>query len=118
MKEKLSLAWAVSTFGETLARSKRERAVRLVEEAIELAQSSGVPKGAITDTLTQVYSKPAGDLRQEVGGVIVTLASLCGLHGFKIDECFEQEFARCIVNVEKIREKNKQKVARFAGNED
>lgn len=66
------LKWAVDTFGD-VARNRDERAARLVEEAIELAQAEGVPLAVIGRIARHVYSKPAGDPIAELQGVALTL---------------------------------------------
>lgn len=110
MKERLAFNWARGTFGEESARSQRVRAARILEEAIELAQVCGLTTGDVANVTQQVYAKPAGDLRQEIGGLEVCIASLCGLHGISMDECYEKEFARCLLESKRIAEKNLKKV--------
>lgn len=57
------------TFGTTNLESRHERCLRLVEEAIELAQSEGVKDTVIHTIADQVYAKPLGIPQKEAGGV-------------------------------------------------
>ena len=66
------LKWAIETFGN-VAKNRDERAARLVEEAIELAQAEGVPLDVIERIAHHVYSKPPGDPIAELQGVALTL---------------------------------------------
>src|SRR5690606_10835289 len=59
--------WAEACFGTS--RDRQERARRLFEEAAEAMQSVGVPEEMAHKIVAYVYSKPAGDPRQEAGGV-------------------------------------------------
>lgn len=63
--------WVVSRLGEPLLTDREERALRLVEEAIELAQAEGIPYAHIVNVAQRVYSRPAGEPAQEMGGVMV-----------------------------------------------
>ena len=65
-------AWCVSRFGES-AMCRQERATRVLEESIELAQSEGVPPEQARLLLEHVYSRPVGEPRQEAGGIMVCL---------------------------------------------
>lgn len=69
--------WAMATFDESYVISLEERAMCLMEEAIEAAQTVGVHKARLKLLLDFVYSKGIGDLPQELGGVAVTLALFC-----------------------------------------
>ena len=69
--------WAVEAFGADAVHSPEERAIRLLEEAGELAQALGVTQETAWDTMSYVYTRPVGEVRQEVGGVMTTLAVLC-----------------------------------------
>jgi len=75
------LEWIVASFGQH-AHNRDERAARLVEEAIEIAQAAGVPLAVLRRIADRVYARPAGELRQEIGGLGITilgLAANCGI---------------------------------------
>ena len=75
--------WVVSTFSEAALADRKERAARMVEEAIELAQAEGLWLDETSTIMTRVYSRPTGETRQELGGLMVTTLALCA--GLKID---------------------------------
>jgi hypothetical protein len=64
-------AWVVSRLGGELLRNRPERAMRLAEEAIELAQAEGVSESDVARIVARVYSRPKGEPTQEMGGVMV-----------------------------------------------
>lgn len=57
--------------------SPQRRALRLVEEAMELAQVEGVPLHTIVAQAEHTYSRPVGERAKEAGGVFVTLLAYC-----------------------------------------
>ena len=75
--------WVVSTFSEAALADRKERAARMVEEAIELAQAEGLWLDETSTIMTRVYSRPTGETKQELGGLMVTTLALCA--GLKID---------------------------------
>lgn len=70
-------AWLHDTFGMTIAEDGVERNHRFLEEALELCQACGCTKEEANQLVDYVFSRPVGEKGQEVGGVMVTLASLC-----------------------------------------
>lgn len=64
--------WTVTRLGEACLTDRHERAVRLVEEAIELCQAEGVTQEFVQRVLDRAYSRPVGDVEQEGGGVGLT----------------------------------------------
>jgi len=62
-------AWNMETFGEEVFTSKEERALRILEEALELAQASGVPTHMVNRLVEHVYTKPAGGPVTEIADV-------------------------------------------------
>ena len=87
--------WARETFGEA-ASTPSERALRLLEEAIELAQAEGVALDRVTAVAEHVYLKPAGQPEQEAGGVGLTLLAYCESRGFSADGAEERELERVL----------------------
>ena len=92
------LAWAIRTFGPEAA-SPLERALRFLEESVELYQATthgqrGIAFDAIKKTVERVYSRPVGDVRREVGGVAVTLLALCEVAGVRLAEAERDEWGR------------------------
>ena len=87
------LDWSVATFGEC-AKDRKERARRLIEEAIELAQAEGLPCDDAVVILRRVYERPKGETVQEIAGVAVTLMGLAENIGVELDFAVKQELAR------------------------
>lgn len=106
------LAWCVSTFGAQTALSPLERAARLVEEAIEVAQAAGLQRYQAMLTLHRVYDRPAGELRQEIGGCAFTLAALAEVAGLNVAHELQREYERVMsIDPEFFRAKHAAKVA-------
>lgn len=97
--------WLLECFGPAIAADKTERADRFIEEALELVQSVGYPATRVMSLLSYVYSRPAGEPHQEIGGTMVTLASFCVSHGIDMDEAAKTELARVWTKIEAIRAK-------------
>jgi hypothetical protein len=56
-----------------------------------------------------VFNRPKGEPKQELGGVMNTLALLAQTEGMNMWEEAEIELTRCWDNIEKIKTKNKTK---------
>lgn len=97
--------WLNECFGREIALDGVERNHRFLEEALELVQSLGCTESEARQLVGYVFSRPAGEPAQEVGGSIVTLAALCYANGIYMPECGETELARIWTKVEKIRAK-------------
>lgn len=67
--------WVRSRLGDD-AMSPQERGTRLLEEALELAQAVGVTSETALRLHGHVFSKEQGQIKQEIGGVMVTLLAL------------------------------------------
>lgn len=119
-------AWAQRVFGDLPGvdvMAPRVRALRFLEEAIELYQAVCLDPefaGERTDfarrkahsLVDYVFDRPVGEPHQEVGGTMITLMSLCSRLGLSVDECERREAARVAsVDVEKLRAKQLAKVA-------
>jgi hypothetical protein len=99
--------WMLACFNAEIAADRLERADRFIEEALELVQSGGYSKDRAHALVEYVYGRPQGDINQEVGGVMVTLAAYCLAFGVDMHTEAERELAR--INhpeiIEKIRAK-------------
>lgn len=89
------LKWAVDSFGP-IALNRDERAARMTEEAIEVAQVEGVSLEIIQRIAARVYSRPVGELGQEIGGLVLGLYALAANAGVDVDGEFNREFARVL----------------------
>jgi hypothetical protein len=97
--------WLNHCFGPVIASDKTERNHRFLEEALELVQSGGCTASEAHQLVDYVYGRPTGDMRQEVGGVMNTLAALCLAYGIDLNEVAEKELARCWLKADQIRAK-------------
>ncbi|MFC0679414.1 hypothetical protein ACFFGH_16380 [Lysobacter korlensis] len=86
--------WCVAAFGDHDARSVAQRGLRLAEEAIETAQACGCDAAMLHRLIDHVYSKPVGELAQELGGLGVTLLALAEAAGISADDAEQLELAR------------------------
>lgn len=88
------LPWLQACFSSEVLSDKLERGDRLLEETVELLQSTGYPRERIAALVDYVYDRPSGDVNKEVGGVMVTLAAFCVSTGVDMHTEAETELAR------------------------
>jgi NTP pyrophosphatase (non-canonical NTP hydrolase) len=86
-----SLEWLKKT---PFKRDLRTRAIRFLEEAVELAQACGLTEDDILKEVDDVMKKEVGILYQEVGGAGITLLSLCAAAGISAGEAINTEIVR------------------------
>lgn len=101
--------WVRECFGADSQYDKAERAHRFLEEALELYQATGQSKENALKLVDYTFSRPIGEQFQEVGGVMVTLAALCGAAKIPMFDAASVELTRCWQKIDKIRAKNKNK---------
>jgi NTP pyrophosphatase (non-canonical NTP hydrolase) len=102
--------WAARVFGACTL-SPMERALRILEEAIEVAQAAGVSEDTTRRMADRVYSRSMGVLRDEVGGLLVTALAMCEVLGVDGDELERDEMERVLSLPESfVREKHDAKV--------
>lgn len=101
--------WTEHCFGKEIADDKIERNYRFTEEALELVQSAGIEKEKVLELVEYVFSRPVGEIKQEVGGVMVTLAAFCNANRINLEDEANNELQRCWNNIEKIRHKQANK---------
>ena len=97
--------WMMETFGAEISADRVERNHRFLEEALELVQACGCIQDEAHQLVDYVYGRDQGDINQEVGGVMVTLAALCLANGFDMHAAGEKELARVWTKIDKIRAK-------------
>lgn len=89
--------WGVRCFGEAHMNDRRVRSLRLLEEAMELAQACGVRQEQVRKLTRAVYSRPHGGAVQELGGVLLTAMALSKCLGFECPEPIAaKEISRCL----------------------
>lgn len=71
----------IAAFGANNMVNRRERALRFLEEALELAQSTGLSAEDVETVKTYVFSRPVEPhVGKELGGTLVTLFALADAH--------------------------------------
>ncbi len=88
--------WCIECFGIDHATSLPQRGLRFLEEAIETAQAVDVPLATARKLLDYIYSRPKGQLRNELGGVGVTLLALASAASLSAEECERVEVERVL----------------------
>jgi hypothetical protein len=83
--------WISRCFGKEVFYDHEERGRRFIEEAVELNQAIGVSKEDILRIVDHVYSRPVGDVFQEIGGVGITLLGLCQSVGYNFEAATQTE---------------------------
>ena len=86
--------WVRRTFGDKIMDNPKERATRVLEEALELSQAMDVPREEVLRLVAVIYDHPVGEVPQEIGGLIVTLLALCAHRGVRLDDLAQREIAR------------------------
>ena len=80
-----------------------------MEEGLELVQSLGCTREDAHLLVDYVYDRPVGEPLQELGGTMTTLAALCAIYDFDMNEAGEVELVRMWQMIERIREKQRNK---------
>lgn len=101
--------WMHQCFGPEISSDWIERNHRFLEEALELVQANGCTADEAHMLVDYVYGRPQGDITQEVGGVMVTLAALCLAIHEDMHIAGEMELDRVWTKIETIREKQRTK---------
>lgn len=109
------LDWARRTFGPGTADNPTERIMRFLEESLELAQALGLSEEEVGRVVAYVYGRPVGEPAQEVGGTMVTLASLCEFFGIDMQREGDRELARIDTPEMRAKIAAKQAAKRAAG---
>lgn len=108
----IAVDWAIRCFGFAHVKDKQTRALRVVEEAIELAQATEVPKEKLLQLIEYVYARERGTLIQELGGVLMTTYLMsAGTLNEDPDSVFLRELRRVLSkSAEHFTSRNMQKV--------
>lgn len=88
--------WAIAAFGEAHVQSLPQRGIRLLEEAIEAAQAAGCGRKMCQKLVDYVFDRPAGELKQEIGGVGLTLLALSYAADISADDAEAAELERVL----------------------
>lgn len=86
--------WVRKIFTEAEATNAPERSLRVVEEAIELAQACGIDAETIHRIVDYVCSRPIGEAPKEIAGCLVTVYATAAALGVDAQSEFEIELSR------------------------
>lgn len=86
--------WVRTRLGSAVLRDRKERAMRVAEEAIELAQAEGCAQIDVQHLVRRVYSRPVGVPSQEAAGVSVCLLAWCYAADERLDDLTRSEVER------------------------
>lgn len=101
--------WLEACFPASVRSDRGERTHRFLEEALELAQANGCSRDDAFALVDYVFGRPSGQPEQEVGGVMVTLASLCSASNINMDDAGNRELERNWNRIDLIRAKQQSK---------
>ena len=101
--------WLEACFPPSVRSDRDERTHRFLEEALELAQANGCTRTDALALIDYVFGRPSGVPELEVGGVMVTLASLCSASEINMDEAGNRELDRNWERIDLIRAKQHSK---------
>jgi hypothetical protein len=109
--------WVRRALGEAVLNDRQERALRFLEEAVELAQACGLPEAQASRLLARVYAKEPGGVKEEMAGSYFTLLMLARAHDVSIDWELLKEFRRVDTPemIARIRQKHAGKAADGVG---
>lgn len=93
---RIAYDWAERCFGFDHVSNYSIRALRTLEESLELSQSLGVSRELAHKSVDAVYDRPVGEPQQEMGGVLHTMNILCESMGLEPNEIAERELRRCL----------------------
>jgi NTP pyrophosphatase (non-canonical NTP hydrolase) len=97
--------WMDACFGAEIKADVTERCDRFIEEALEFVQAAGLTADRAHALVDYVFGRPLGDINQEVGGVMVTLAAMCNTLDIGIGQAADAELARVWTKIDAIRAK-------------
>jgi hypothetical protein len=101
--------WLEACFPKDVGTDRGERTHRFLEEALELAQANGCTREDAEALVAYVFGRPKGLPESEVGGVMVTLASLCSATRIDMEEAGDRELERNWERIDEIRRKQASK---------
>ena len=107
----IAVDWAIRCFGREHVFNKHVRALRLVEEAVELAQVVDVPPEQLHELIDIVYGRKKGELYRELGGVMLTTIILHRTLELDPEDMLEAELRRVLYNSAKhFAKRNQEKI--------
>ena len=105
--------WARDLFGTSVVNNKQERALRVLEAAIEYAHAWEVSPADMLALVSQVIRKQAGMPKQRLAGVAVTTMVAIGAEKLLMSDLVKNELTRIRKMPSTIRFKQKDKVKAY-----
>ncbi|AFU88036.1 hypothetical protein CcrColossus_gp166 [Caulobacter phage CcrColossus] len=102
--------WLERCLGKKTLNSRKDRAIRVLEEAIELAQAAGISREKALEQLNHTYGRPKGRPYQEIAGVLNAALLTAEAYGYDGLTLGVEEWRRVENKMDLIREKNRSKV--------
>jgi NTP pyrophosphatase (non-canonical NTP hydrolase) len=98
MKEldKIAYDWGLRCFGYDHMKNLQIRTLRMIEEAIEVGQAVDLTEKLLLKQVAEVYKRPPGELKKELGGLYNTFRILCTCLGVDAEEILLTEIRRCL----------------------
>lgn len=96
-------------FGPVREDTPRDRLHRFFEEATELVQAGGGTAEDCHRLVDYVFSREKGDMKEEAGDAMFTLAALCRTFCITMEDEGEARLAYAYTRIEQIREKDRTK---------
>lgn len=93
---RIAYEWAIRCFGRAHVHDPRTRALRCVEETIEMAQAYEIDPSILHMMVDKIYARPRGNAHQEIGGVLLTAYVLCAARGSNPESLFLDELCRVL----------------------
>jgi hypothetical protein len=93
---RMSVDWAVRSFGNDHVRDNVVRGERALEELAELCQCLWMSEERAMAVVSMVYSKPIGNTFQEAGGTALTILVLFDTLGIDLESAALAELRRIL----------------------
>lgn len=93
-RQRRVIEWVHAAFGVD---SVKQRAIRFLEEAVELYQACGADRIMAHGLINYVFDRKPGELGQEIGGCGVTLLALAATAGLSADGEEQRELERVLL---------------------
>lgn len=111
-RQQLVADWVERTFGHATATHPVERALRVLEEALELAQAVDVPFSLVEKLTLTVFARDPGEPFQEVGGIAITLLAFCSALSIDSEQAEFAELRRILAkDGEHFRRRQREKIS-------
>lgn len=95
-RQQVVFYWVERVFGPGIARNVVERAMRVLEEAMELAQAAKVSREDAQKLLDRVYGRDAGEVEGELANLCVTLLAFGATLGVSLESIERDEIERIL----------------------